>query len=209
VLQHSWLDWRRLCQQNGGVVLGSALYYPYIDIQSGKWLRSAILFWDDIQTIVPSSIIHPYHSADAKICEQEGYLRPLRCDFHQDLLERLGKRVISLLQRPDWLSELYGRHLMRDPTIKSLRKTEAVGEDVRNDFHGVGIYPEKMTPQLREILVQLGVGRIHREKLSPEMRRLLRGRELSHVHPDKLSYELKRLFGYRDEYEGVACTRFG
>lgn len=189
-------------------MLGSALYYPYIDIRSGEWLRSAILFWDEIQTIVPSSVKHPYHSPDTEICEQEGYLRPLRCDFHQDLLNRLGKRVISLLQRPDWLSELYGRRSTNDPTIKSLKKTEDVGEEVRNDLHGVGIYPEKMTPELQEILVQLGVGRIHSQEFPPELLRLLR---LSGVHPNKLSHELKRLFGYREEYEGdwfIVDSRF-
>ena len=49
-------------------MLGSALYYPHIDIHDPMWLRSAILFWDEIQTIVPSAIANPYESEDTRIC---------------------------------------------------------------------------------------------------------------------------------------------
>ena len=83
-------------------MLGTALYYPYIDIRDRGWLRSAILFWDAVQTIVPSSIQNPYHQPDTQICEKEGYLRPLRCDLHQELLEQLGNRVLKLLESPEW-----------------------------------------------------------------------------------------------------------
>jgi hypothetical protein len=30
-----------------------ALFYPTIDIQNEDWLKTAILFWDEISTIVP------------------------------------------------------------------------------------------------------------------------------------------------------------
>jgi hypothetical protein len=41
-------------------MLGSALYYPHIDIEDGAWLRSAVLFWDEIKTISPNSVKKPY-----------------------------------------------------------------------------------------------------------------------------------------------------
>ena len=31
----------------------AALYYPFIDIQNEKWLKTALLYWDEIRTIVP------------------------------------------------------------------------------------------------------------------------------------------------------------
>lgn len=37
-----------------------ALYYPFIDIQNSDWLKTAVLFWDCISTIVPESHQHPY-----------------------------------------------------------------------------------------------------------------------------------------------------
>src|SRR6516165_11094747 len=87
-------------------MFGSALYYPYIDIEDGKWLRSAILFWDEIQTIVPTSIKKPYKSKDTRICAEEGYLSPLPCDLHGDVLNQLGKRVINLVQNSEGPSDL-------------------------------------------------------------------------------------------------------
>ncbi|UCZ56412.1 hypothetical protein LGV61_11870 [Desulfurispirillum indicum] len=35
-----------------------SLYYPWIDIPDEAWLKTAGLYWDKIQTIVPSSIEH-------------------------------------------------------------------------------------------------------------------------------------------------------
>jgi hypothetical protein len=29
------------------------LYYPTINIQDGTWLRNAILYWDEVSSIVP------------------------------------------------------------------------------------------------------------------------------------------------------------
>ena len=29
------------------------LYYPTIDIQDSTWLRNAILYWDEVSSIVP------------------------------------------------------------------------------------------------------------------------------------------------------------
>ena len=59
--------WGREYAWNGAI-------YPYIDIRDANWLRSAVLFWDEIQTIAPTSIHNPYHEADTKIREREGYL---------------------------------------------------------------------------------------------------------------------------------------
>ena len=78
-------------------MLGSALYYPHIDIPDKKWLRSAVLFWDEIRTIAQRAVSRPYKSRDTNILWREGYLEPLRCDLHPDLLDALGKRVVSLM----------------------------------------------------------------------------------------------------------------
>src|SRR5271166_6464933 len=56
---------------------GTNGWISYIDIHDHNWLKSAVLFWDEIQTIAPTSIRTPYTEADTIVCEQEGYLRPL------------------------------------------------------------------------------------------------------------------------------------
>ena len=60
-----------------------SLYYPWIDIQDDKWLKSAALYWEEIQTIVPETIDNPYSTNTAKYLEENEILTPLR--VHSDM----------------------------------------------------------------------------------------------------------------------------
>lgn len=55
-----------------------ALYYPSIDINDENWLKSAILFWDEINTIVPYSIQNPYSNYTTQYLSDEGIINPIR-----------------------------------------------------------------------------------------------------------------------------------
>jgi len=77
---------------------GSALYYPNIDVRDPAWLRSTLLYWDDIYTIVPRAIETPYETEDTKICAKEGQLRPLYCDDHPEVIKRLSERGLVLVK---------------------------------------------------------------------------------------------------------------
>lgn len=79
---------------------GTALYYPYLDIDDPQWLRTAILFWDEVKTIVPSTIKHPYSNPETLLLQDEGLLTPLACDLHGELLEDLGRRVLKYIENP-------------------------------------------------------------------------------------------------------------
>src|SRR5712691_1609283 len=122
-------------------MFGTALYYPYIDIHDGRWLRSAILFWNEIQTIAPSSISTPYRERDTKICAQEGYIRPLRCDWHGDLLNQLGKRVIGLIQNP-------GLGLSTGPNEMALLHAAKFGKSLKHEVDLARLHPQKVSPEL-------------------------------------------------------------
>src|SRR4051812_33544690 len=104
-------------------MFGSALYYPNIDIKDQAWLRSAILFWDNIKTIVPTSIRNPYRQPDTRICEQEGYLQALPCDLHSRLLESIGDRFIEILGRPQWLNEITSHNSEQKFAVDTLNDT--------------------------------------------------------------------------------------
>ena len=58
-----------------------ALYYPTIDIQNDRWLKSAVLFWDKIETIVPESEERPYRRRNTRILHENEILFA-----HKDLL---------------------------------------------------------------------------------------------------------------------------
>lgn len=154
-------------------MLGSALYYPHIDIPDPKWLRSAILFWDEIKTIVPRTIDDPYQTEDTKILRKEGFIEPLRCDLHPELLDTLGKRVVGLMDR-DYLGQSLGLSGEgTDPNASSLFHAGEAGNNIRSQFRRSHIHPEKLSPELQSILMRAGLARMHPEKISPDLRHLM------------------------------------
>lgn len=66
-----------------------ALYYPTIDIDDSEWIKNAILFWDEIDTIVPEAISSPYKNNDSRFLYDEGILKPLRLSPHDSILMNL------------------------------------------------------------------------------------------------------------------------
>lgn len=62
----------------------SALYYPFIDIKDQCWLRSAVLCWVKIRTIVPEGYRDPYASDLARHLSDEGVLVPVRVSSNMD-----------------------------------------------------------------------------------------------------------------------------
>jgi hypothetical protein len=153
-------------------MLGEALYYPHIDIDDPKWLRSAILFWDSLQTIVPLAVEQPYKNKDTKILWQEGFLKPLRCDLHPDLLDTLGRRVIALMNQDglEFINRISQVNDQNDTTLMHVRK---IGWDLREFLDRAGLHPEKLSPELRGLVMRAGVARMHPGKMPPSLRRLL------------------------------------
>lgn len=74
-----------------------ALYYPTIDITNETWLKTAILYWDEINTIVPSSISHPYKQPATQFLSEEGVIKPLLVDPDMNLIEDLVDDVSKYL----------------------------------------------------------------------------------------------------------------
>jgi hypothetical protein len=84
-----------------------------------------------------------------------------------------------------------------------MRRSETLRSQIGGDLHLVGIYPEKLSPEMREAIVAAGIGRVHPAKYPDKVKRALRSDpNLSRIASRKMSSELKRLFGYREEYEG-------
>jgi len=172
-------------------MLGSALYYPHIDIHDPMWLRSAILFWDEIQTIVPSAIASPYEKEDTRICFEEGYLKPLRCDMHAQIIDDLGNQIIGSLnwrKRHLWHNSISANEAFRD--LGTMRGYEF---DIEETLHEAGLHPEKLSPELRGLALRLGLARMHRGKISPHVRQFFRDFERIRMHPEKMSYFLRDL----------------
>jgi hypothetical protein len=189
-------------------MLGTALYYPHIDILDSEWLKSAILFWDNIQTIVPTSIKDPYQSEDTKICEQEGYLSPLRCDLHPELLEELGRRVFKLLEDQEWHRQFHGSQNAESPAANALIHSDKLSEQLKWRLEElIGVHPDKMPPALISALNQEGgLELLSAYKVSPSIRRILQDLQVFGMHSEKLSYQMRdflRKRPYREDGDWI------
>ncbi|MBL8566376.1 MAG: hypothetical protein JNM89_11730 [Hyphomicrobiaceae bacterium] len=175
-------------------MFGSALYYPYIDISDPKWLRSAVLFWDDLRTIVPRAIRDPYKRGDTRILWQEGFLEPLRCDLHSEVINTLGMRVVRLM---DQHGLNFGRST-DDPNAYSLIHAQKVGNNIRDEFRRARIHPEKISVELRDFYMRAGLAR-----MSPEELRSRKGEldDEEAPHKETLSSDM-RLIRDRENDEG-------
>ena len=187
-------------------MLGSALYFPHIDIRDPVWLRSTLLFWDDIQTIAPSAIQEPYFNDDTIICHEAGLVQPLRCDMYPELIEEIGRKVIRTADNSSSISRAI-RQVDQQPslTISAARQAEHISNDVSEAVEELtGMHPQRVTPEIRELAVRYGLARMHTGKIPAHLREAFRGLELARMHPEKLPYVLRDLMSqdYLHDDEG-------
>src|SRR5262245_39674702 len=74
-----------------------ALYYPWIDITDEGWLKNALLYWDQIQTIVPRSMEKPYSTRTAMEFYDPGLLEPLFVESRMREIDTLASDVLTYI----------------------------------------------------------------------------------------------------------------
>lgn len=83
----------------------SALYYPTIDIHNEAWLKSAALFWDRLETIVPESEENPYRRRSTRY--PQFFKSKMRKEKFFLLLRQYEEEMLdAFLQDDDYFSEL-------------------------------------------------------------------------------------------------------
>ncbi|RKY10553.1 MAG: hypothetical protein DRP65_06425 [Planctomycetota bacterium] len=82
-----------------------ALYYPFIEIPDEGWIKTAVLYWDTISTIVPESI-KPYQSKTSEILNKEGILKATFVNPDLPDLEIVTDKVLGYLNSPEGQSFL-------------------------------------------------------------------------------------------------------
>lgn len=76
------------------MLFSKALYYPTIDIHDEEWLKTAYLFWDEISTIVPQSMVdRAYENNTTQYLEDVGFLKPFVVNPDSSLVKNLVKPV--------------------------------------------------------------------------------------------------------------------
>lgn len=126
----------------------NALYYPYIDIKNSAWLKTAILFWDSISTIVPESLEDPYCEPDTRRLADAGILRPLRINSDDIAVTQIEDDIMSILSSPEIIQSCF---FPNNPTPKSLY-AEKLSHRVRDEIQNAlqrRFFPEKLSWTVR------------------------------------------------------------
>ena len=135
------------------------LYYPTIAIPTGPWLRQALLYWDEIGSIVPEqwAKVNNY-PADIDYLVGEGVFRPFR---PETFIRPLGFEA----ERKNLDREF--RALVRSAGFRRLRVSGKPKRDKhirQKDFsQNWGIHNTKVTHQLYGFLEQEGLVRVDQE----------------------------------------------
>ncbi len=107
------------------------LYYPWIDVHDEGWLKSSLLYWDSIRTIVPESVERPYASTTAQVLQDAGFLLPLRVNSSMEEVEALDDVVLRHLDTPE-ASRLL---VSRDANFSTQVHLEKLSHRLRHLWH--------------------------------------------------------------------------
>lgn len=175
-------------------MLGTGLYHPTIDIEDPVWLRSAILFWNGLRTISPSSFRDPYRTDESRECAAEGYLQPLHCDLHVEVLDDLGAQVAKMLSRDSVSARaFYGRQRQSSREDRRRWDRTSLIDGMQRRLHYAGLKPEKMSKQALTAALRLGSWRDPERWSAPEVKHVISEFSRGRLHRDKLAYFLRDL----------------
>jgi hypothetical protein len=78
----------------------AVLYYPWMQVRDPGWLRSAVLFWDTVFTMVPNGFDAGV-ADDERALADEGWLQPLPIAKHDPCVERASAGTLEMIRKID------------------------------------------------------------------------------------------------------------
>lgn len=120
-----------------------ALFYPTIDIHNEYWLKTAVLFWDEISTIVPESISNPYENRSTQYLHDIGILTPIKVDSNQKFIDELTEETIKYLDTKE------GIQLLTQGKNGNNTHKDDLTQNINNLFE---IHPQKLPYEIKNRL---------------------------------------------------------
>lgn len=77
----------------------TALYYPYIDLTDTGFVKTAALYWDQLQTIVPEPVLYPYESPISKEATDAGFLKPRIVNSRDKSVKKTGDEFCADIEQ--------------------------------------------------------------------------------------------------------------
>ena len=128
-----------------------ALFYPTIEINDENWLKSSLLFWDEIKTIVPESISTPYNNETTAILAERKILVPEIVNPDHHIVRELSENILEFLNTEE------GFQLLNSSNNSSRIYKDKMAR-INNDKFGhkieklLRMHPSKMSKELRYML---------------------------------------------------------
>lgn len=122
------------------------LYYPTIKIEDGPWLRNALLYWDKVSSIVPSSNYKESNSVEVECLRDAGLyeaVHPAELMNDKILCKAFCEQVKKSIDRHRLLS-ICGRNTQT--------RVDAMKESGRSMVH-----IEKLTSSMLDFLIEEGI----------------------------------------------------
>lgn len=110
----------------------ACLYFPHIEVREQGWIRSYILFWDEIRTIVPNAVKKPYRLPELEVLHDEGLLVAERLNSFPSEVEAASNIMLEHWDTIERSFEFSNAHIN-------------IAKD-HDDYHLM--HPEKMTNEL-------------------------------------------------------------
>lgn len=127
----------------------NALYYPSIDIRDTNWLKTAILFWDSISTIVPEDLDQPYVQPDTQYLADIGFLKPLYVNSDDRSVVGIENDIIKLLNSPKFKETFFTANTKKYGGKLVSERSYGVREPLKN-LPNSGIYSKKMSWKIQD-----------------------------------------------------------
>lgn len=137
------------------MLFANALYYPTIDIKNEQWIRSALLLWDHIETIVPEGMELPYRRNITKMLHEAGFIQPREVNPWNYNVTQIGAKVKVFLATRE------GKRCFINPKYRAdrgARHREFVNEDneqmIREHYGECYLHASKLPYNIAEDLRQ-------------------------------------------------------
>ena len=140
-----------------------ALYFPSIDIDNSEWLKNAMLFWDEIHTIVPEQSKIAYRNPATQYLESVGFLSPIKVSSDNHIIEETSRKMVEYIHAQSeswhdddkfWFGSRFGSswllhpdkmsNMLQDVLQKYLVKLSEIHADTpyyQWEFKGASVYP--------------------------------------------------------------------
>ena len=116
------------------------LYYPTIDIPSNDWLKHAVLYWDEVSSIVPDDKkLRNRLSGALDYLRHEGHFRPIHPEtlVHQDnnweVLQEFSNEVKNVVGSKEFESFLFRKNRISRPSQSKLKNAELIFTEIHSN----------------------------------------------------------------------------